>query len=132
MIDHLSVQVRDVAASAAFYSAVLAPLGGERVLDFGDVIGFGVAGRPSFWIGPTATGGDAREIHVAVAASDRGAGDAFHYAAGAAGAPLPRRRGRGGRRGAARAARVARIPPELLRRLRARPGRQQRGGRLPH
>lgn len=38
MIDHISIQVKDVAASAAFYDAVLAPLGGRRVLDFGDVI----------------------------------------------------------------------------------------------
>jgi catechol 2,3-dioxygenase-like lactoylglutathione lyase family enzyme len=85
MIDHVSVQVRDVAASAAFYTAVLAPLGGERVLDFGDVVGFGVAGQPSFWLGPTTTGGNAREVHLAFAAPDRAAVHAFHDAAIAAG-----------------------------------------------
>ena len=42
MIDHLSIQCADVAASAAFYDAVLAPLGFGRVMDFGEVIGFGV------------------------------------------------------------------------------------------
>jgi len=35
MIDQLSVQCEDVAASAAFYHAVLAPVGGRRVMDFG-------------------------------------------------------------------------------------------------
>jgi catechol 2,3-dioxygenase-like lactoylglutathione lyase family enzyme len=85
MIDHVSVQVRDVAASAAFYTAVLGPLGGERVMDFGDVVGFGVAGRPTFWLGPTTTGGTARELHLAFAAPDRAAVHAFHDAAVAAG-----------------------------------------------
>ena len=35
MLDHLSIQCADVAASARFYDAVLAPLGGTRVMDFG-------------------------------------------------------------------------------------------------
>ena len=43
MLDHLSIQCADVAASAAFYDAVLAPLGGQRLMDFGQVIGYGVA-----------------------------------------------------------------------------------------
>src|SRR5207245_524052 len=33
MLDHLSLQVRDVPRSAAFYDAVLAPLGAKRMLD---------------------------------------------------------------------------------------------------
>ena len=45
MLDHLCIQCADVAASAAFYDAVLAPLGGKRMMDFGTVIGYGV--RPS-------------------------------------------------------------------------------------
>ena len=61
------MQCRDVAVSAAFYDAVLAPLGGGRAMDFGEVIGFGVAGKPSFWIGPAADGVN-REIHVAFVA----------------------------------------------------------------
>src|SRR5690242_482013 len=88
MIDHVSVQVRDVAASATFYAAVLAPLGGRRVMDFGDVVAFGVAGRPSFWLGPTTTGGTARELHLAFTAPDRAAVHAFHEAAVAAGAEV--------------------------------------------
>jgi len=35
MLDHLSIQCADLAASAAFYDAVLAPLGGQRIMDFG-------------------------------------------------------------------------------------------------
>jgi catechol 2,3-dioxygenase-like lactoylglutathione lyase family enzyme len=41
VLDHLSIQVRDVAASAAFYDTVLAPLGGQRKLDFGAAVGLG-------------------------------------------------------------------------------------------
>lgn len=76
MIDHISIQVRDPAASAAFYDAVLAPLGGWRVLDFGEVIGYGTAG-PTFWIGPLAAGAEFRESHLAFTAPDRAAVQAF-------------------------------------------------------
>ena len=41
MLDHLSIQCADLATSAAFYDTVLAPLGGVRMMDFGDVLGFG-------------------------------------------------------------------------------------------
>ncbi len=87
MINHVSIQVRDVAGSAAFYDAVLAPLGGARLMDFGDVIGYGTS-RPEFWLGPTETSGEAREIHLAFTASDRAAVVAFHDAAVAAGAEV--------------------------------------------
>lgn len=87
MLDHISIQVRDVAASAAFYDAVLAPLGGTRHLDFGDVIGYGTTG-PSFWIGPATTEGDPRELHIAFLAEDRATVDAFHRAAVATGAEV--------------------------------------------
>jgi len=60
-----------VAASAAFYDAVLAPIGGRRLLDFGDVIGYGVAPKPDFWIGPRSTGTGFRESHIAFEAADR-------------------------------------------------------------
>ena len=52
MLDHLSLQCADVRASAAFYDAVLAPLGGGRIMDFGDVIGYGVGQKADFWIAP--------------------------------------------------------------------------------
>ncbi|MGK5738556.1 VOC family protein [Micromonospora sp. URMC 103] len=87
MIDHLSVQVRDVAASAAFYDAVLAPLGGRRLLEFPGVIGYGRE-RPDFWLGPTESPGTAREVHLAFAADSRAAVQAFRDAAVAAGAEV--------------------------------------------
>jgi catechol 2,3-dioxygenase-like lactoylglutathione lyase family enzyme len=86
MIDHLSIQCSDVAKSSAFYDAVLAPLGGTRVLDFGDVIGFGVPPTPDFWIGAQTTGEGFRETHVAFSAPNRAAVDAFFDAATASGA----------------------------------------------
>jgi catechol 2,3-dioxygenase-like lactoylglutathione lyase family enzyme len=87
MLDHLSIQCEDTTAAAAFYDAVLAPIGGRRVLDFGPVIGYGVD-RPDFWIGPVDTGDAAREIHIAFNAPDRAAVVAFRDAAAARGAEV--------------------------------------------
>jgi catechol 2,3-dioxygenase-like lactoylglutathione lyase family enzyme len=88
MLDHLAIQCADVAASAAFYDAVLAPLGGRRVMDFETVIGFGIGGKPDFWIGPHATGNGFRESHIAFAAGDRASVRAFFEAAVGAGAAV--------------------------------------------
>ena len=77
MLDHVSIQCADLAASAAFYDAVLAPLGGRRVLDFGEAIGYGVPPMPDFWIGAQNTGGDNREVHIAFTAPTRAAVDEF-------------------------------------------------------
>jgi catechol 2,3-dioxygenase-like lactoylglutathione lyase family enzyme len=87
MLDHISIQVQDVAAAAAFYDTVLAPLGGRRVLDFGDVIGYGVD-RPDFWLGSTTTEGTAREVHLAFAAPSRAAVLAYFQAAVGTGAEV--------------------------------------------
>jgi len=88
MLDHLSLQCADPKASASFYDAVLAPVGGVRVMTFGDVIGFGADGFPSFWIGPLTTGEPNREIHVAFTSTDRDGVRAFFDAAVAAGAEV--------------------------------------------
>lgn len=88
MLDHLSIQCSDVSSSAAFYDAVLAPLAGTRIMQFGDVIGYGVGGMPSFWLAPLSTGESNREIHVAFAAADRATVRAFFDAAVAAGAEV--------------------------------------------
>jgi len=77
-----------VAASAAFYDAVLIPVGGCRVMDFGPVIGFGAGAKPEFWIGPQTTGEGFREAHIAFVAPDRAAVRAFFEAAVAAGAAV--------------------------------------------
>ena len=81
MLDHLSIQCADLTASAAFYDAVLVPLGGQRVMDFGGVIGYGVPPRPDFWIGRQNTGEGFRESHIAFCAPDRPAVRAFFDAA---------------------------------------------------
>jgi catechol 2,3-dioxygenase-like lactoylglutathione lyase family enzyme len=88
VLDHLSIQCTDVKASAAFYDSALAPLGGVRILDFGQVIGYGVPPKPDFWIGVQQTGEGFRESHVAFAAPDRAAVRAFFEAAASAGAEL--------------------------------------------
>ena len=88
MLDHVSIQCADPTASAAFYDAALAPLGGKRVMEFGPVIGFGVPPMPDFWIGPHETGDGFRESHLAFTAPDRAAVRAFFEAAVAAGAEV--------------------------------------------
>jgi len=88
VLDHLSIQCADVTASAAFYDAVLAPIGGARAMDFGEVIGYGVGPKPDFWIGPLSTGEGFRESHVAFGAPDRAAVRAFFTAAVAVGAEV--------------------------------------------
>ena len=88
MLDHVSIQCADLAASAAFYDTVLAPLGGQRVVDFGEAIGYGVPPMPDFWIGRQATGEGFRESHIAFAAPDRPSVRAFFDAAVARGAEV--------------------------------------------
>ena len=88
MLDHLSIQCRDVAASADFYDAVLTTVGGQRVMDFGTVIGYGVPPMPDFWIGPHDTGEGFRESHLAFTAPDRSSVDAVVAVAKAAGAEV--------------------------------------------
>ena len=106
MIDHLSIQCEDVAASASFYDAVLATLGFGRVLDFGDVIGFGVPPVPAFWLGPRSTGQGFRESHIAFTSPDRAGVARFFDAAGRWGQRCCTRRN------------VAGVRPRLLRLLR--------------
>jgi len=88
MLDHLAIQCDDVAVSASFYDATLAPLGGRRVMDFGAVIGYGLGDKPTFWLGPLTSGEPNREIHVAFVATDRAAVQAFFDAAVATGAEV--------------------------------------------
>jgi catechol 2,3-dioxygenase-like lactoylglutathione lyase family enzyme len=87
MIDHIGLRTRDFEKAKAFYTQALAPLGYVLLRDI-DVegyrgAGFGVGQKPDFWIGLGEPSGPA---HVAIAASDRAAVDAFHRAALAAGA----------------------------------------------
>jgi catechol 2,3-dioxygenase-like lactoylglutathione lyase family enzyme len=89
VLDHVSIQVADPAASKAFYDAVLAPLGGGTVMSFGPVTGFGKDGAPTFWVGPVGdAGGPHKDIHIAFHAESAAEVDAFFAAATAAGAEV--------------------------------------------
>jgi catechol 2,3-dioxygenase-like lactoylglutathione lyase family enzyme len=82
MLDHLSIQCADAERSAQFYDAVLATLGGVRIMEFdGPTIGYGVPPMPDFWLGPSVTGDGFRETHIAFSAPDRAAVDAFFQTA---------------------------------------------------
>jgi catechol 2,3-dioxygenase-like lactoylglutathione lyase family enzyme len=83
MLDHVGLAVSDYAASKAFYSAALKPLGITQLMEFPDTGGFGEGEVPYFWIGANDRPGT--HTHVAFTARDRATVDAFHKAALAAG-----------------------------------------------
>jgi catechol 2,3-dioxygenase-like lactoylglutathione lyase family enzyme len=89
MLDHAGFPVSDYARSKAFYLQALAPLGYALVMEVqqhendAPAAGFGANGEPDLWIG--GEGGLQRPIHIAIAAQDRAAVDAFYRAAIAAG-----------------------------------------------
>jgi catechol 2,3-dioxygenase-like lactoylglutathione lyase family enzyme len=76
-----------MARSAAFYDAVLAPLGAGRMMDFGVAMGYG-AGHPEFWIGEFNSGEGFRESHLAFTAASREVVREFFAAAVSAGAEV--------------------------------------------
>jgi len=81
--------VADVEASLAFYLRMFEPIGLREVMRYpagpSFVVGMGGPdGMPDFWLSP-AQGSEARELHVAFRAPDRGAVDAVHDAAVRAG-----------------------------------------------
>ena len=85
MFDHVGLNVKDYAASRAFFEQALAPLGYRVVTAFDEwkAVGFGPDEKPTFWIAqrePPGTG-----THVAFTSPDRATVDAFHDAALAAG-----------------------------------------------
>ncbi|QEC47869.1 VOC family protein [Baekduia soli] len=97
MLDHVGLEVSDLARSARFYDAVFARLGLRRVHDAPSAVAYG-RHEPRFWIvqrgRPPAPGFG----HVAVSASGRAAVDAAYAAAveaggrpdGPGGIPAPR------------------------------------------
>ncbi|MBP7853676.1 MAG: hypothetical protein KBE43_17060, partial [Candidatus Microthrix sp.] len=72
MLDHLSIQCSDLEAGARFYDQVLATVGGQRIMQFPGVIGYGVPPMPTFWLGEQARGDGFRESHIAFAAPGSG------------------------------------------------------------
>ena len=84
MIDHITLPVSDMEKSKQFYQNVLAPLGYELLMDFGEVtLGFGKDAKPDFWL---KAGSPGESVHVAFASDDRQGVEAFYTAALAAGA----------------------------------------------
>ncbi len=79
MLDHVVLNVKDLAKSKKFYAEALAPLGYRVVMEFEAVAGFGAGQKPVFWIArrdPAATA-----VHVAFQSPDRKTVDGFHAAA---------------------------------------------------
>lgn len=90
MIDHTGITVSDIARSKAFYTAALAAIGYQLLLEFSaavtghaDVAGFGEAPKPDFWLSSGTP--NQPPLHVAFRAANRQQVDAFHVAALAAG-----------------------------------------------
>ena len=83
MIDHISIEVRDLAASAEFYERVFAPLGLVRLVDRESSVGFGKK-HPEFWLnhrpGMSAVSKDTG-AHICLRAPTREAVTLFHDAA---------------------------------------------------
>lgn len=88
ILDHVGFQCQDLAASAAFYDVVLAPLGAARVMDFEVAIGYGTPAKPDFWISTFDSGEGFRESHICFAAADRASVRAFFEAAVGLGAEV--------------------------------------------
>jgi len=79
MLDHVTIGVRDLERSTAFYDAILRPLGIERLYAEGEIFaGYGMGPKAFFWIGQ-------RDVlqtgtHVAFTAENREIVDEFHRA----------------------------------------------------
>ena len=90
VIDHISLNVEDIARAKDFYGKALAPLGFTLMMEFPasmtgtvDVAGYGVEGKPYFWL--SGAGRQTPHFHIAFGAETRAEVDAFYAAAMAAG-----------------------------------------------
>jgi catechol 2,3-dioxygenase-like lactoylglutathione lyase family enzyme len=83
MIDHVSIAVRDLAASATFYEGVLGVIGYARLVERPATVGFGKK-YPELWLNhrpDMAKVAADTGMHVCLRAADAAAVDAFHAAA---------------------------------------------------
>ena len=85
MLDHLGINVSDLATASAFYDRVLGVLGHRRLLDHGQAIGYGTQ-QPQFWISTFEGVGPNREVHICFTAPDAATVRRWHEEAVAAGA----------------------------------------------
>ena len=90
MIDHTGISISDYERSKAFYTAALAPIGYQLLVELPaavtgstDVAGFGEPPKPDFWISRGVP--NTPPIHIAFRVDSRAKVDAFHRAALAAG-----------------------------------------------
>lgn len=84
VIDHFGINCDKYAESQDFYDKVLHVLGYHRVMDFGEAIGYGTDGKPTFWIADASAGeanGPNREVHIAFEAKDAESVQAFFHTA---------------------------------------------------
>jgi len=79
MYDHIGLRVKDIKASARFYTAALAPLGHVPGSSGEGYAGFGPKDAPALWL-HAHEGATGQGSHVAFRARDRAAVDAFHAA----------------------------------------------------
>ena len=79
MLDHIGIAVQYYEKSKAFYKAALAPLGYELIMEVQGWAGFGVGGKPDFWI----QGGKQTipRLHIAFRSDNRTKVRAFYEAA---------------------------------------------------
>jgi catechol 2,3-dioxygenase-like lactoylglutathione lyase family enzyme len=86
MIDHTGINISDFENSKEFYTKALAPLGYQLLKEFNasvtgfiSLVGFGIDGKPDFWI----TQGEVNtpRIHIAFRAETREMVQAFYTAA---------------------------------------------------
>jgi len=84
MLGHLSFGVADLARSGAFYDAIMAALGGERVWTSAKAIGYGLPGegdKLALFERPRPVTPPSQGFHLAFDAPSRRAVDKFHAAA---------------------------------------------------
>ena len=77
MLDHVALNVRDLAAAKAFYLRALESLGYTVFMEEGEHVGLQSAGIPDFWL--SERGEPSAPVHVAFRAN-RPTVDAFHSA----------------------------------------------------
>jgi catechol 2,3-dioxygenase-like lactoylglutathione lyase family enzyme len=84
MLDHVTLNVTDLARSKDFYTQALRPLGYSLGLEWGQGVGFNnPEGKPDLWIAQR--GEPSAPVHIALVTSDRASVDAFYEAALSAG-----------------------------------------------
>ena len=78
IIDHIGLEVTDYQKSKDFYIKALSPLGIELIMEIEGFSGFGVNGKPEFWI---SQGMPYKKLHIAFKSKNRDVVNQFYHAA---------------------------------------------------